>query len=87
MTMAGENFTQGLAEREIGNTVSIEKVDGGFILRWKEAIVLPEAKRKEYGPLFETVNKTAVRATVDAALELAREIMSSQKVTGSKWGQ
>lgn len=83
------NVTQMQAAEELGGPqgeLKIKPADGGYILSWKEAVVIPETQRRNDWERFNTISRTAVREDLGAALELARSILQESKVKGSKWG-
>lgn len=86
--MAGDDvgMTQMMAEDAVGDSVTIEKVDGGFIISWSEAVVMPEDKRQGSWDSFRIVRRKAVREDLARALRFLEEILKEAKVKGSKWG-
>jgi len=75
-----------LGGRTGGKSVEITKVDGGFIVSWKEAVVIPESKRKATWDTYHTVTRTAVREKLEAALEVVRAALLGERISGTKWG-
>lgn len=75
-----------LGGRHGGKSVEITKVDGGFIVSWKEAVVVPESRRKAAWDNYHTVNRTAVREKLEAALEVVRAALLGERISGTKWG-
>jgi len=73
------------ARREIGNEVTIHCVEGGYIVDWSEAEIIPESRRTEHGRHFEVVSKRAVREKLGDALKMIQELLAADRVNGSRW--
>lgn len=86
MSPASDNFTIKRARRAVGSEVSIHRVDGGFIVEWSEAEIIPEDRREESGRHYEVVSKRAVREKIESAMDLVRELLVAERVNGNKWG-
>lgn len=80
-----ENFTIKNARRAVGAEVTIHRVDGGFILEWSEAEIIPENRREEGGRHYDVVSKRAVREKIGDAIGLVQELLVADRVNGSKW--
>jgi hypothetical protein len=76
--LTNPGLTQAMAVQELGDKVTIEKVDGGYIVRWEVVVVMPEHKR-QWGD-SRRLKKTAVRANLEHALNLVGELLSAEKV-------
>lgn len=79
------DVTRMLAEQALGGTkgkLEIDAAEGGFIVRWKELVLIPEADRKKdrYRGEYETVLRTAVRERVEDTIELVRALLEKSRV-------
>lgn len=86
MRNASENFTIQNARRAVGSEVTIHRVDGGFIVEWSEAEIIPEDRREEGGRHYEVVSKRAVREKIEDSMKLVRELLFADRVNGNRWG-
>ena len=86
MRPSSENLTIKQARRAVGSEVTIHRVDGGFIVEWSEAEIIPEDRREEGGRHYEVLNKRAVREKIEHAMELVQELLVADRVTGNRWG-
>lgn len=84
-TMADEeSFTLKAARRGAGSRVSVEKAEGGYIVSWSEAEVLPERKRGLERSDHTIVHRRAVREKLEEVIALVREVLESDRVVYSK---
>lgn len=79
------DVTRMLAEQELGGTkgkVEISTVEGGYIIKWAELILIPEAARKKdrYRGEYETVRRTAVRERLEDVIELVSGLLEKDRV-------
>jgi len=85
MRNQSEDFTVQNARRAVGSEVTIHRVDGGFIVEWSEAEIIPEDRREERGRKYDVVSKRAVREKIEDSMKLVRELLVADRVNGSKW--
>lgn len=79
------DVTRMLAEQELGGTkgkVEISTVEGGYIIKWAELVLIPEAARKKdrYRGEYETVRRTAVRERLEDVIELVSGLLEKDRV-------
>lgn len=85
MKSSSENFTMKRARRAVGSEVTIHRVDGGYLVEWSEAEIIPEDRRREHGSHYDVVSKRAVREKIEDAMTLVRELLVADRVSGNRW--
>lgn len=87
--MEAPDVTRMLAEEELGGLkgkVEIDTAEGGYIVRWKEVVLIPEEKRddRRWRGEYEVVRRTAVREKIEDVLDLIRGLLDRDRIRDAR---